>query len=184
MTPLKAEEYELKIPQGTGDILRAHFEQTDPTQLTTISWYTVKKGDTIASVAKKLKVTRAELAEANYLSTRARLNTGQQLIIPRAPALPEVVTPAPVEVIQVSNEPLPAGGAAVVAAEVAVVTAPTKAPTTTVHRVKRGDTLFSIARLYQTTVSALKSWNRLRSDSIQVGQRLKIFNEHPATATN
>jgi LysM repeat protein len=59
-----------------------------------------------------------------------------------------------------------------------------QAPTALVHRVKRGDTLFSIARLYRTTVSALKSWNRLRTDSIQVGQRLRIFNERPTTATN
>ena len=69
---------------------------------------------------------------------------------------------------------------------VAVKQAPAKAqaPATRVHRVKRGDTLFSIARLYQTTVSALKSWNRLRTDSIQVGQRLRIFNERTTTATN
>ena len=200
MTPLKTTEYELKIPEGTGDILRAHFEQADPAQLTTISWHTVKKGDTIASVAKKLKVTRAELAEANYLSTRARLEVGQQLMIPRAPALPEVGAPAPAEVIQINSEPSPPRQDTVVVSRLvdekeapAVVSrlvdekkAPAKAqaPTARVHRVKRGDTLFSIARLYQTTVSALKNWNRLRTDSIQVGQRLKIFNEHPATATN
>jgi len=186
MTPLKSAEYELKIPQGTGDILRAHFEQTDPAQLTTISWHTVKKGDTLASVAKKLKVTRAELAEANYLSARARLEVGQQLIIPRAPALPEVDAPAAAEVIQVDREPSPAGGAGVAATVVAVKDAPAQAqaPAARVHRVKRGDTLFSIARLYRTTVSALKSWNQLRTDSIQVGQRLRIFNEHASTATN
>jgi LysM repeat protein len=57
-------------------------------------------------------------------------------------------------------------------------------PASRVHRVKRGDTLFSIARLYRTTVAAIKDWNRLRSDSIQVGQRLTIFNKPPAVATN
>ena len=188
MTPLEAAGYELKIPQGTGDILRAHFEQTDPAQFTTISWHTVKKGDTLASVAKKLKVTRAELAEANSLSIRARLDVGQQLIIPRAPALPEVDVAAVADVIQVNREePSPTGGAPVAAATVVAVkkaAAPSPAPTARVHRVKRGDTLFSIARLYRTTVSALKSWNRLRTDSIQVGQRLRIFNERPTTATN
>ena len=187
-TPLKAAGYGLKIPQGTGDILRAHFEQTDPAQLTTINWHTVKKGDTLASVAKKLKVTRAELAEANYLSIRARLDVGQQLMVPRAPALPDVFTPTPTlaDVVQVTREPAAAAGATVAAAVVAVVEspAPAPAPTARVHRVRRGDTLFSIARLYRTTVSALKSWNRLRTDSIQVGQRLRIFNERTATATN
>jgi len=112
---------------------------------------------------------------------------GQQLIIPRAPALPEVDNPAAAEVIQVDREPLSAGGAGVAAATVVAVKgapAQAQAPAARVHRVKRGDTLFSIARLYRTTVSALKSWNQLRTDSIQVGQRLRIFNEHASTATN
>ena len=53
-----------------------------------------------------------------------------------------------------------------------------------IYRVKRGDTLFSIAKLYRTTVASLKTWNRLRSNSIQVGQRLTIFTQRTATATN
>ena len=53
-----------------------------------------------------------------------------------------------------------------------------------VYRVKRGDTLFSIAKLYRTTVASLKTWNSLRSNAIQVGQRLTIFTERTATATN
>jgi membrane-bound lytic murein transglycosylase D len=54
-----------------------------------------------------------------------------------------------------------------------------------IYRVKQGDTLSSIARLYRTTVASLKTWNRLRSNSLQVGQRLTIFTEHVATtATN
>jgi LysM repeat protein len=50
--------------------------------------------------------------------------------------------------------------------------------------VKRGDTLFSIAKLYRTTVASIKSWNRLRTNSIQVGQRLTIFTPRAAIATN
>jgi len=43
--------------------------------------------------------------------------------------------------------------------------------------VKRGDTLFSIARLYNTTVDALKSWNTrtIRGNRIKIGDRLTIF---------
>lgn len=40
--------------------------------------------------------------------------------------------------------------------------------------VQRGDTLYSIARRYDTTVAALKQVNNLVSDSIYVGQRLTI----------
>ena len=191
MTPLNSPGYALKVPPGTGDILRAHFEQTAPEQLTAISWHTVKKGETLASVAKKLKVTRAELAEANGLSLRARLAVGQQLMIPRAPELPDLLAPpavVPDAVVATAvsitvDEQAPAKAASVVA--VSEPRMPKQAePTVRVHRVKRGDTLFSIARLYRTTVAAIKNWNRLRTDSIQVGQRLRIFNERPSTATH
>jgi membrane-bound lytic murein transglycosylase D len=53
-----------------------------------------------------------------------------------------------------------------------------------VYRVKRGDTLFSIARLYRTTVDSIKSWNKLRTNSIQVGQRLTIFPRTTPLATS
>jgi LysM repeat protein len=43
------------------------------------------------------------------------------------------------------------------------------------YRVKRGDTLSSIARLFSTNVSALKHWNRLRSNHISPGQRLTVY---------
>jgi membrane-bound lytic murein transglycosylase D len=50
-------------------------------------------------------------------------------------------------------------------------------PQRIVHRVKRGDTLSSIARLYNTTVASLKSWNAriIRGSRIKVGDRLTVF---------
>ena len=86
-TPIRATDYELKVPDGTGDIVRAHLAQADPDELAPLDWHTVKKGETLVSVARNLRVRRTDLAEANYLSTRARLLIGQRLIIPRAPTL-------------------------------------------------------------------------------------------------
>ena len=45
----------------------------------------------------------------------------------------------------------------------------------TVHTVKRGETLSSIATRYHVTVSNLKKWNGLRSNTLKVGQRLTIY---------
>lgn len=42
------------------------------------------------------------------------------------------------------------------------------------HRVRRGETLTSIARRYGTSVSRLKKLNKLSSDRIREGQRLKV----------
>ncbi|MBR5963177.1 MAG: transglycosylase SLT domain-containing protein [Bacteroidaceae bacterium] len=45
----------------------------------------------------------------------------------------------------------------------------------TVHRIKRGESLGSIARKYRVSVSQLKKWNGLRGDKIQAGKTLKIY---------
>jgi LysM repeat protein len=144
-------------------------------------------GENAAKIAKKLKVNRIDLAEANYLSSRSGLNTGQRLIIPRAPALllaslPD--NPAPVVEGRPAAEVVAAKNIApeVPAKNIAPQVAATSAASL-IYRVKRGDTLFSIAKLFRTTVASVKSWNGLRSNSIRVGQRLTIFTDE-ANATN
>lgn len=42
------------------------------------------------------------------------------------------------------------------------------------YKVKSGDSLGKIARKYHCTVKQLKSWNNLKSDRINIGQRLKV----------
>jgi membrane-bound lytic murein transglycosylase D len=169
-TPVRAKDYELRVPAGTADIVLARVSETDPTELAPLRWHTVKRGETIATIARKLKVNRADLAEANYLSVRSRVNAGQRLIIPRAPELliaarPD--TPAP---------PVASRKAEAVVATASVTPQAEKTEQAKVyHRVRRGDTLFSIARLYKTTVAALRTWNNLRGSAIQPGQRLMIL---------
>lgn len=45
----------------------------------------------------------------------------------------------------------------------------------TVHKVKKGETLASIAKKYNVSVSSLKQWNNLKKDTLKVGQKLTIF---------
>ncbi|RJP36499.1 MAG: LysM peptidoglycan-binding domain-containing protein [Desulfobacteraceae bacterium] len=44
-----------------------------------------------------------------------------------------------------------------------------------VHHIRRGDSLYTIAKTYKCTVGQLKTWNRLRSNLIKPGQQLKIY---------
>jgi membrane-bound lytic murein transglycosylase D len=177
-TPVRATDYELKVPMGTADMVRERLSEADPTELAALNRHTVKKGETLSSIAKRLKVSRSDLAEANYLSLRSKVRPGQQLIIPRAPTLllaTRTENPAPVvearsaDVVTVSNAQAPQ--------------VEKSAQSRLIHRVRRGDTLSSIARLYRTTVTSLKQWNRISGSAIQIGQRLTIFTSHP-TATN
>lgn len=43
------------------------------------------------------------------------------------------------------------------------------------YRVKEGDTLGHIAQQHRVSVSRLKEWNSLKSDRLQIGQRLNIY---------
>lgn len=43
-----------------------------------------------------------------------------------------------------------------------------------IHEVKKGDSLYSIARQYNTTVEKLKSLNNLKDNKIKIGQKIKV----------
>ncbi|MCM3881695.1 MAG: transglycosylase SLT domain-containing protein [Vicinamibacterales bacterium] len=174
-TPVRTPAYEVKVPVGTGDAFRTRLAEVTPESLAAFQWHTVKRGESLLSISRKLQVKQADLAEANYLSVRARVAAGQQLIIPRAPTTlmaASVDNPAPAAQLAESRS---------VVSQEASLTAPAapvpSEPQRLTYRVKRGDTLFSIAKLYNTTVEALKSWNTktVRGNRINAGDRLTIF---------
>ena len=177
-TPVKA-EYELKVPQGTASLFTARLASASPNELVALTWYTVKKGETIATIARKLRVSRVDLAEANHLSTKSRIAAGQALVIPRAPATLLATNSRPSAPTEVASRaisgaaPMPDVAPPARAAQpvARAVNASTK---TVTYRVKNGDTLYEIAQLFDTTVARIKSLNRLRSNKITPGTRLKI----------
>jgi membrane-bound lytic murein transglycosylase D len=165
-TPVKYPTFELKVPPGTGEQFQARLADAAPADLTALKWYTVRRGESLATIARKLRVSRVDLAEANGISVRSRVRTGQDLIIPRAPATllaSRTERPAPAEV---ASRPL--------TGTATIPEAPARRQSPIVYRVKRGDTLSSIAELFDTTVARIKSLNQLRGNAIVAGARLKI----------
>ena len=142
----------LKVPVGTAPTIQTHLASTDP-QFVKFQFHTVKRGETITSIARKYGLTTTVLRDYNDLSRTARVRTKQTLAIPPRPA-----------------RALPSS--AVTARPVATVAA--NAQTPLVYRVRSGDTLFAIARQFDTTVDSIKRLNRLASDKINVGDRLTI----------
>jgi len=165
-TPVKYPTFELKLPPGTGEQFQARLADAGPSDLTALKWYTVKSGESLTTIARKLQVRRVDLAEANNLSIKSRVRGGQSLIIPRAPATllaARTDRAAPAEVASRSlsgTATIPDGS--------------TRPSSPIVYRVKRGDTLFSIAQLFDTSVAKIKSLNKLRGNALAVGTRLKI----------
>jgi membrane-bound lytic murein transglycosylase D len=177
-TPVKA-EYELKVPEGTARLFKERLASASPSELVALTWHTVKKGETLATISRKLRVSRIDLAEANHLSTKSKIKVGQTLVVPRAPATLMATNNRPAAPAEVASRAI--SGTAPMAEDAQPArTAPSVArdsdasTKTVTYRVKPGDTLYAIARLFDTTVARIKSLNRLHSSQIKPGTRLKI----------
>jgi LysM repeat protein len=128
------------------------------------STYVIQDGDTLGKIAAKFNIERKALLEANRLGEGQPIYIGETLVIPGQPVSGGASKP-------VADSKTPE------AKKESVVVGDTKKPApaaTTVHTVAKGDTLTSLAKKYGTTVESLKSANGLRSDTISLGQALKI----------
>lgn len=125
-----------------------------------VSTYTVERGDSLWSIAKKNRLTVAELAKANNLSTGAVLKPGRKLIIPGKAVDPNVASePAPLS--------LPADK----------IASPARATNgeAVKHTVAVGESLGVIARKYQVSVGELAAANNITDPSkVRAGQQLVI----------
>lgn len=93
--------------------------------------YTVQKGDSLYSIARKYSTTIDKIKDLNNLTTNL-LSIGQVLLIP------------------------------------------TNTNLETTYTVQKGDSLYSIAKKYDTTVDRLKQLNNLSSNLLSIGQMLIV----------
>jgi membrane-bound lytic murein transglycosylase D len=167
-TPVRDTQYELKVPVGTSGVVKSRLEESASIDLATLKFYTVKKGDTLAAIARKLNVGKTDLADANYLPSTARVAAGQKLMVPHeATVLMTARAERGVPVTEARKTVADAG-------ELADATSTNRVKTS--YQVKRGDTLASIARVFQTSVASIKTWNpRIAGDRLTTGQRLTVY---------
>ncbi len=166
-TPVKDTSYELKVPAGSADQVRARLADATAADLAPLKWYTVKRGDTLPVIARRLNVSRTDLAEANYLSRNARVTVGQKLAVPHETTVLMAAS---------SNRTAPPAEARVVAAGPSTMPEPgASGRIKLTYEVQHGDTLASIARLFRTSVSALRTWNRSLGARITPGERLTVY---------
>lgn len=139
-----------------------------------------QRGDTVEAVAARVGVPAADLARFNAIQPGVPLREGEVLALPRgAVAAPVPVAAAPggapgaIDVTTIAAGAIDraeAGGTPAAAAPAAI-----SGPEPVRHRVARGETAYSVARLYGVSVNALAEWNGLGSDlSVREGQYLLI----------
>jgi membrane-bound lytic murein transglycosylase D len=168
-TPVKDNDYELKVPTGTGDIVLAKLADAPAIELASLKYYTVKRGDTLALIARKMHVSKADLAEANDLRLTARVGAGQKLVVPHEATV--------LMAARTDRTTPPAEARATVAGSGQLAQAAANSNRVkSSYEVRRGDTLASIAALFKTSVASLRTWNpRLASTHLTAGQRLTVY---------
>ncbi|WP_420863107.1 LysM peptidoglycan-binding domain-containing protein [Algirhabdus cladophorae] len=133
-----------------------------------------RRGDTVASLASRIGADPSELARYNGIQTGDNLRMGEIIALPKRVAEPSAATGA-IQSPSVDVTTLASG---------AIDNAEANQPTATTspsgvepvrHRVERGETAYSIARLYGVPVRALAEWNSLDAQlDVREGQFLLI----------
>ena len=151
--------------------------------------YTVKNGDSLWNIAKKFGVSVEDLKAANNLSSNL-LNIGQVLKIPEeevtetgdyivynvksGDSLYSIGKEFGVSVDELIDYNNLSTSSLQINQQLLIPKKITTGPTTSTYTVKSGDTLYSIARQYNTTVNELMSLNNLTTSVLSLGQELRV----------
>ena len=135
------------------DLRHKVVEQPVKTETSNRITHTVKKGESLGSIAKKYRVSVSNIKKWNKIRGEV-VHPGQRLVIYRSGG-PSSSSTASKNKSSSQNK---------------------SATTTKTHIVRKGETLNSIASKYGCTVAQLKQWNNLKSNTVIVNQKLKIKN--------
>lgn len=147
--------------------------------------YTVKSGDSLYSIAKKYDITVDELKTTNNLTSNT-LSIGQVLKIPgtsidepnthtvsKGESLYSIANKYGTTVNELKNlNSLTTNTLSI--GQILKLPGTLEENTINTYTVKSGDTLYSIANKYNLTVNELKQLNNLSSNTLSIGQTLKI----------
>ena len=135
-----------------------------------------RRGDTVASLAARIGGSAEEIARFNGIQTGDRLRKGEIVALPSRVAEPAGGPIQPPEGVDITS----LAGNAIDEADSQQVESSALPPAQTGvepirHKVERGETAYSIARLYDVSVRSLAEWNGLGSDfAVREGQFLLI----------
>lgn len=114
--------------------------------------YKVKKGDTLYSIAKKFNISLSEIkGKNNHILKSSKLQIGDNLTIPDANK-------------GASHKNKPSQNMA-----------------GAYHIVKKGDTIYKIAKRYSLSESDIKEMNNLHSSKLKIGQKLVVYKDTKPT---
>ena len=158
-----------------------------------IVYHRVQKGETLSKIALQYRTTVGELCRLNGLTTKSILRVGQALrcgttIAKTTPKATETVTAevkqeAPAQVEVTSPDVQSGAGGLLASIEENKEALEVSAENTGTHLVKKGETLFSISKLYQTSIDDICRLNGItEKDILSIGQTIRYTGTQPVSA--
>lgn len=148
---------QLLLPAAKVERFQANLAAWESTGQPLASWTTYKTtaSDTLAAVAKRAGISEEQLRDANQIPPRYRLASGSTILIPRDETMESDI---PAESLDGRFS--------------LVFEHPNLRKVT--YRVRRGDTVASVAQRWKVLPKDLIVWNRLASPTLFAGQRLEL----------
>ncbi|MCK5505308.1 MAG: LysM peptidoglycan-binding domain-containing protein, partial [Thermodesulfovibrionia bacterium] len=139
--------YSLKVPPGLNEVLLAKLEEIPkwtPPKDAYV-YHRVKNGETLSIIALRYRTSMRKIMMANNIRRKHFIRAGQKLKIP--------LRGSSAGPVYASTNKLPANGK---------------------YRIRKGDSLWLIARKFKTNTKKLKRINNLQSTRLYVGQYIKV----------
>jgi membrane-bound lytic murein transglycosylase D len=146
LTPSDA--YSLKVPKGKGEVLVAKLDEI-PVYRPAYRTHTVRSGESLSVIAERYGSSVRAIMNANNLRNKHYLRINQKLKIPMSKTAIASLEVPQVQASQIKGEIIE-------------------------YRVRKGDSLWLIARDYGTTTKVIQSLNQLDSSLLSIGQVLKV----------
>jgi membrane-bound lytic murein transglycosylase D len=145
-----SESYTLRIPKGTEEDLLAKIDTIPTSRLPqpAFVYHRVRRGQTLSTIARRYRTSVRAIMRANNMRRSHYIRTGKRLKIPSR--------------------------GYTMAQQAQRSTERTSVPSSGVHYVRKGDSLWIIAKRYGTTVSKIRRLNAMSSSRLHIGQALKI----------
>jgi membrane-bound lytic murein transglycosylase D len=146
VTPFETEGYLLKVPPKNRELLTQQLAKIPPEKRLRLKHHSVRRGETLSHISAKYGVSIRAIAEVNRIRNINRLKLGQDLMIPMSDWKAAGTAGSRQNALKSGK-----------------------------HTVKRGDSLYRIARLYGVSVNDLFRWNDIQpGDHIHPGQQIRI----------
>jgi membrane-bound lytic murein transglycosylase D len=145
---LPQDEYPLRVPPGKSEVLLANLDNipvTHPPQPAYV-YHRIRPGESLSTIARRYRSSVRKIMRANNLHRSSYIVAGRKLKIPQRGIMPYRPKTDPNK-----DFTLPS-----------------------IHVVKRGDSLWNIAKRYDTTTKKIQSLNDLQTTELHIGQILKM----------